>query len=117
QIGCAPEATVWYEMTHGVLPHAPTFSGEEAERALLAQPSVQSGSLENAREDFRRYVRALTEDAALGGLRLLSVLELPDGTRYRRAAPAHVPPLILAYGLYTQRARTATHARSMSLDA
>lgn len=117
QIACAPEATVWYEMTHGVLPHSNAFTDEEAERALLARSAVQGGSLENARGDLSRYIRALTEADALGGLRLLSVLSLPGGTRYVRQAAAHVPPLVLAYGLYAHRTRTAPDARSMSFDA
>ena len=117
RIACAPEATVWYEMTHGVLPHASTFSDDDAVEALLNRPAVQAGSLDNARADFRHYVAALTEDAALGGLRLLSALNLPGGTRYRRAAPAVVPPLALAWALYDYRTRAASGTRSMSLDA
>lgn len=117
QIASAPEATVWNEMTHGVLPHAPAFSADEALEALLARPAVQAGSLETARNDFRSYVTALTDDDALGGLRLLSALKLPGGMRYRRVAPMHVPPLVLAYMLYDHRARTAPGVRSMSLDA
>ena len=117
QIASAPEATVWHEMTHGVLPHAPAFSDDEATRALLNRPSVQDGSRDNALGDFGRYVRALTDDAALGGLRPLSVLDLPGGRRYRRAAPAEVAPLVLAWAFYDQRARMAPGARSMSREA
>ena len=117
QIACAPEATVWHEMTHTVLPAATAFTTAEAERALLARPAVQAGSLDNAVGDLGRYVRALTEPDALGGLRLLAALSLPGGTRYLRQPAAAVPPLVLAYVLYDQRARAAPGARSMSLDA
>ena len=117
QIACAPEATVWYEMTHGVLPHAAAFTLVEAERALLSRPDVQAGSLENAVGDLGRYVRALTEAEALGGLRLLAKVALPGGDRYVRQPPAYLPPLVLAYGLYAHRARTAPDARSVGYDA
>ena len=38
-----PTATVWYEMTHEVLPHAAVFTKEEAEEALLRRPGVLGG--------------------------------------------------------------------------
>lgn len=116
QIASAPEATIWHEMTHGVLPHAPAFSADEAIEALLARPAVQAGSLATAQNDYRSYIAALTDDDALGGLRLLSALSLSGGVRYRRVSPAHVPPLVLAYAFYDYRARTAPGVRSMSLD-
>lgn len=117
QIACATEATVWYEMTHGVLPYANAFTKAEAERALFDRPAIREVGAGGARGDLGRYFRALTEPVALGGLRLLAELPLPSGMRYVRQPSAHVPPLVLAYGLYAERARTAPKARSMSIDA
>lgn len=115
QIATAQDATVWYAMTHQVLPSIGAFTEVDAWEALRYRPEVLAVSLDNAQKDLRLYLRAMTEPDAFGSLRMLQAMTIRDVTTYRRRAPSALPSLILAYALYQQRAALGSTSRSISL--
>ena len=115
EIANQPEAFVWYYMINTVLPRFSRLDEEVALTELLRIDDIRSVSAENTKNDLRHYFRSLTEREALGDLNLLRLSSVGGRTIYKRDTPEEIPPMILAYALYRQKASHFPNSKSIAL--
>lgn len=105
-------ATVWYYMANTFLPRNKVFTKDEAKTALSRHIAGRKISKKNTHDDLNLYLRSVTELNAFGKLRLIR----KSGDKYVRKAPTDMPPLILAYCLYTQKNEILSNQKSAKID-
>ena len=115
EIANQSDASVWYHMTNTVLPRFSRLDEEIALAELLRIDDIREGSTENAKNDLRYYFRSLTEQKALGDINLLTTSTSNGKAIYKRSIPDDIPPMILAYALYRQRASHFPNSKSIAL--
>ncbi|RMG73903.1 MAG: DUF4007 family protein [Chloroflexi bacterium] len=115
EVANQPDASVWYHMTNTVLPRFSRLDEEIALAELLRIEDIRKGSMENTKSDLRYYFRSLTEQEALGDLNLLRMSTSNGKTIYKRSIPDEIPPMILAFILYRQRASHFPNGKSIAL--
>lgn len=95
-------AEVWFHLIHRFLPNHTEFHYAQFVQYLQEESGIQTANRKGPAVDAPRALRCYVEETALGELTILH----QDDKRanvYRRGDPQHVPPLIVAYVIYSER--------------
>ena len=110
------EASVWYHMTNTVWPRFSRFGKSAALAELMRIKEIRSLSTANTGNDLGYYFRSLTCREALGELNLIRQKTKDGLASYKRSLPYNIPPLILAYAVYKQRAEFFPSSKSVAVQ-
>lgn len=108
-------AEVWFHLVHRFLPNHAEFHYDQFEQYLLRESGIQTANRKGPAVDAPLALRCYVEETALGELTILH----QDDKRakvYLRGNPQHVPPLVVAYVIYSEREKHYPTVTTIRID-
>jgi hypothetical protein len=108
-------AEVWFHLFHRFLPNYTEFRYAQFVRYLQEESGIQTANRKGPAVDAPRALHCYTEEMALGELAILHQ-DNKCANVYRKGNPQHVPPLVVAYVIYSERERHYPTVTTIRID-
>ena len=115
QLANDPETEVWHILTNDLVYRRAEFTRQDALRLLVEEKGLRSYGDQHLRSDVTIYFNAFTRDEGLGATNFIREDQGNKGV-YIKGKPRGVHPLLVAYVIYSQRARRYPEATMIGID-